>query len=420
MKQSQKISLRQVEVRRKISDMLDTEVETRSDTFQADLDTFKNELRALDSELEAALMVESDEAETRQVESVETPEGREYAALIEQSSVADFVTEALGGGAVQGASLELRQEILGDNVPVSDGIWMPLDLLFDSDGGDLETRADAATNVASAIQDSQQPITPRLFPASAGAFMGIQRPTVPVGDTTYIAITGGATADFRSDGVGKDAEAATFTTKTVNPARVTARYLLGVETTARVKGIEEALRADLNAVMADKLDKVALTGQAAVANVSPAIEGLIAQLTDPDNPATVASWSDYYGIYAGRVDGKYSANGSNVRVLVNAETFRHAAGLQVATSGDLLIDRLPSGRFRASANMPATASSIATALSYASGRRGFVQPVWRGVQIIRDVYTRAAEGQVALTIAMLTGAAMVDSGPYGRHEFKVA
>ena len=229
-----------------------------------------------------------------------------------------------------------------------------------------------------------------------------------------------ATADFRSDGVGKDADEATFQTKTVQPARVTARYLLGVESTARVKGLEEALRADLNAVMSSKLDRVALTGQVAVNNVSPAIEGLISQLTDPDDPDTVAAWLDYYGIYSDRVDGKYSTDGANVRVLVNPETFRHAAGLQVATSGDLLIDRLPSGRFRASANMPATASTIATALSYASGRRGFVQPVWRGVQIIRDVYTRAAEGQVALTIVMLTGAAMVDSGPYGRHEFKVA
>ena len=191
MKRSQKITLRQVAVRRKVSDMLDSEVETRSETFQADLDTAKNELRVLDSELEAALMVETDDVETRQVESVETPEGREFAALIEESNVADFVAEALGGGAVQGASLELRQEILGDKMPVSDGIWMPLDLLFDSDNGDLETRADAATNVASAIQESQQPITPRMFPASAGAFMGIPRPTVPVGDTTYVAIAGG-------------------------------------------------------------------------------------------------------------------------------------------------------------------------------------------------------------------------------------
>ena len=397
--------------------MLDSEVETRSETFTADLDALKNELRALDSELEAAFLIESDEAETRQTEAVETPESREFADLIGRSSVADFMVEALDGHAVQGASLELRQEVLGAGAIGH----MPIDLLLPSDSDDVETRADAATNVADSIAERQSDIAARIFAETAGAYMGIARPTVPVGEDTYIAITGGASADFRSDGVGKDAEVATFQTKTVEPVRVTARYLLGVESTARVRGIEDALKADLRAALGDKLDRVALTGQAAAANVSPAIEGLISQLTDPDDPNAVAAWSDYFGIYASRVDGKYSSDGRNVRLLVNPETFQHAAGLQLATSGDLLIDRLPSGRFRASANMPATASGIATALSYAvTSRRGFVQPVWRQIQLIRDPFTNADSGQIAVTAVMLAGAAMVESGAYGRHEFKVA
>ena len=250
--------------------------------------------------------------------------------------------------------------------------------------------------------------------------MGVQRPSVPVGETHYYTLTGGASADVRSDGVAKDAEAASFTDKSVAPVRATAKYLFGVETTARIRGFEEALRADIRAVLGDKLDSLALNGQAAVNNVSPAIEGIISQLADPTNPSDEAEWDDYYGLYAARVDGKTSMDGSNVRLLVNPATYKHAVALQVKTSGELLRRVLPDGRFRASANMPDAASGIATVLSYtASARTGFVQPVWRGISLIRDVYSNAAEGQVALTAIMLTGAAMVDSSRYGRHELKI-
>ena len=104
-------------------------------------------------------------------------------------------------------------------------------------------------------------------------YLGIERPTVGVGESTYVALVSGAAADFRSDGVAKDADAATFSTKTVSPSRVTARYLFGVESTVRLAGMEAALRADLAATLADKLDAVALSGQAAAANTSPAVEG---------------------------------------------------------------------------------------------------------------------------------------------------
>ena len=251
--------------------------------------------------------------------------------------------------------------------------------------------------------------------------MGVQRPSVPTGETHYYTLTGGASADVRSDGVSKDAEIATFTSKSVEPVRLTARYLWGVETTGRIRGFEEALRADIRAVMGDKLDFLALNGQAAVANTSPLVEGIISALANPTNPTAIAAWADYLKLYPARVDGKTSMDGANVRLLVNADTYKNAYGLQIGVSGELLGRELPAGRFRASANMPATAATIATILSYtASPRVGFVQPVWRGISLIRDVYTNAASGQVALSAIMLTGGAMVDSSLYGRHEVKIA
>ena len=177
-------------------------------------------------------------------------ETREVSSLIERAEIAAYLRAAASGNPVTGAERELRQAVLGDD---ADEMLMPMDMLMPLSGA-LETRADAVTNVADSIQHSQQNIIGRIFAETSGAYLGVQRPSVPVGETHYYALNGGVSAGVRSDGVSKDAEIATFTSKAVEPVRLTARYLWGIETTARIRGFEEALRADIRAVLGDKLD----------------------------------------------------------------------------------------------------------------------------------------------------------------------
>ena len=408
----QRLELRASELRQKLNDL--SGLAELSDEQRSEIDTLSVEYADVERQKRAAILA-GDTPETP--EPKDGGEKREIADLIERAEIAAYLRAAASGNAVTGAERELRQAVLGDD---ADETLMPVDMLLPL-GGALETRADAVTAVADSIQHSQTNIVGRIFAETAGAYMGVQRPSVGVGETHYYALNGGASADVRSDGAAMDAGAATFTSKAVEPVRLTARYLWGIETTARIRGFEEALRADIRAVMGDKLDMLALQGQAAVNNVSPLVEGIISQLADPDNPTAAATWNDYLSLYPARVDGKTSMDGSNVRLLVNADTYKHAHGLQIGTSGELLRRELPAGRFRASANMPATAATIATILSYtASARVGFVQPVWRGITLIRDVYSKASEGQVALTAIMLTGGALVDASQFGRHEVKIA
>ena len=410
MTKVQRLELRASEIRQRLNEL--SGMAELTDETRSEIDTLSIEYADVERQKRAAILAGDAPSETPEPESGDA-ETREIDGLIERAEIRKYLVSAAQGVSVDGAERELRQAILGDGAPETD---MPIDILLP-----LETRADASTDVGEAVQHSQQNIVGRIFAETSGAYMGVQRPSVPVGETHYYALTGGATADLRSDGVAKDAEAATFRTKSVEPVRATARYLFGVETPARIRGFEEALRADIRAVLGDKLDFLALQGEAAVADTSPVFEGIISALTDPTNPTTEATWTDYLSLYPSRVDGKTSMDGSNVRVLVNTDTFKHAHGLQIATSGELVRREIPTGRFRASANMPATASTIATVLSYtATPRIGYVQPVWRGIQLIRDVYTDAAKGRVALTAIMLTGAAMVDASLYGRHELKIA
>ena len=323
-----------------------------------------------DSELRAAMdSVKS--LETRQAAAVEkerldaetaaangdTPrssEGREFDRIMDRCGVADYLDAAAAGRAVDGAAAELRAAALGDSAPAE---YMPLDLLLPRG---RELRADAATSVTNAVQDNQSSIAGRIFSVGAGDYLGVDRPTVPFGTQSYVSLTSGGSADFRNDGVAKDADAATFTTKSINPSRVQARYLIDNIVDVRLRGASDALAVDLRMQLSDKLDAVGLKGQAAVSNTSPALTGIINALNDPTNPTAVAVWTDYLDAYDDAVDGKVAMDDSAVRLLVNQATWKQARGLQIATSGELLRDRLPAGRFRVSANMPPTASDIAT------------------------------------------------------------
>ena len=415
MTKTQRLELRASEIRQRLNELSGIDTGELTDEQRGEIDRLANEYSDVERQKRAAIIA-GDAPEIPEPNGAGDGESREIDNLLERAEIKNYLTAAASGIPVDGAERELRHAILGDDVDES---YMPIDMLDTTML--LETRADAATNVADAIQHNQQSIAGRIFAQTAGAYMGVQRPSVGIGETHYYALTGGTTADVRSDGVAMEAAAATFTSKAVAPVRLTARYLFGIESTARIRGFEEALRADIRAVLGDKLDNLALNGQAAVTDVSPAIEGIISQLTAPANPNSVALWTDYLSIYPDRVDGKTSMDGSNVRLLVNPDTYKHAQATQIAISGELLRRNLPTGRFRASANMPDTASTIATILSYtASSRAGYVEPIWRGISLIRDVYSKAAEGQVALTAVMLTGAAMVDASQYKRHAVKIA
>ena len=125
--------------------------------------------------------------------------------------------------------------------------------------------------------------------------------------------------------------------------------------------------------------------------------------------------------YSGAVEGKYAPSEDNIRMLVNPATYKATVNLVLGTnSGRLLRDVLPMGRYMASANMPAEASNVSTALLYLAPRRAFYQPIWQGLTLIRDPYSKAAEGQIALTAHVLANSKMADSAAYRRLEFKTS
>jgi len=395
------------------------------DMTDADRDALTSEYTSLESQYRAAVIIEqADAGDDPDAGTGRSPDPaeREIARLLDQVGVGEYLSAAVAGRDVDGAASELRCAILGDDCPPE---YMPIDALLPREY-ERQLRVDAVTNPGAAVQENQSTIAGRVFAVGALDYLGVDRPTVAFGTQSYVSLTGGGAADFRDDGVALDATAGTFTTKQINPSRLSSRFVYDNIIDVRMRGASDALAADLRMQLSDKLDAVGLNGQAAVSGTSPALTGIINGLTDPTNPTDVATWLQYLGAYDAHVDGRYATDETMVRMLVNANTWNHARGLLIGdnAAGGLLRDRLPQGRFRVSANMPPTVSDIATALTYSAGMpglvmgRGFTQAIWRGVRLIRDMYTKSSEDQTAVTATLYVGQDMVNADRYKRVEFK--
>ena len=383
----------------------------------------KSELMARAVELDADiefLKTQTPEIETRERET--TPEQTELDQLFQRSSVVDFINEAEGMG-LSGAALEYRQEVL----PNMGQGYVPIDYIF---GERLEERADVVTDIGSSEtkQDSQQGGIMLPIPdGSVANYLNLQRPVVGVGTATYPKITDTPSADYRSPNVRMDADDIGLSFVSVDGVRLTARVTATVESFTQQPGLEPAITTLIRRAAVDKLDRTAVRGQAAVTNVSPKIPGILSGggLTDPANPTEVATWDELLDVFsASRIDGRYSVDGSNVRLLANVDVYKYFAksDMQIPTSGEILRNVWPSDRFRSSNHVPVASGNIGRAISFTSGHRAVVQPVWRAarLRVISDDVSGAASGLRSWTLYMVSNNVLVDTSPLAIHKFKIA
>ena len=166
MTRLQRLQLRQSEARSALGDLLDTAEDKRSDSYADDLGKATAEVRALESELQAALVADEP---AEQVTTADTPEDRELSHLVASANVGAILDSALDRRAIDGATADLQQHY---NLAANQ---VPLDLL----SGPVETRA--ITTAPTNVGQEQQAIVPAVFPTSAAEFLGISTPRVPVG-----------------------------------------------------------------------------------------------------------------------------------------------------------------------------------------------------------------------------------------------
>ena len=110
--------------------------------------------------------------------------------------------------------------------------------------------------------DVRRPIAQRLFAPGGSVLeaLGVRIDRVGAGKGSYPLLTGGVSPAQTAEDAAKDAEQGTFSTQSLTPKRLTARYSFTREQLAQVADLERALRGDLRSALSEQMADQVITG----------------------------------------------------------------------------------------------------------------------------------------------------------------
>ena len=397
----QKLQVRQSEIREKINTLLGND--KRSETEQAELEAMTTEGQKIEPEIRAALIAQPDPDEAETVETGDA-ETRELRQLTAKANLGDILSATFEKRQTEGAPAELQKHYgLGSH-------QVPLEMLRVSRG--VEERA-AATVPASIGDASQGEVITPIFASGDGAFMGIERPTVAVGDGSFpvLSTLPSVKGPFTDSSEATQTDA-TFVANSLAPERLQASFSYRRTDAARFAGLDASLRLALSSGLEEALDDQAISGT----------DGLLTGTNLPNsNVNAVTTFALYLsGLLYGRVDGRYARTPGDVRMIVGQGTFAHASSAYKGNNSDESgVERLQekSGGLMVSAHVPDVASSKQNALiRLGMERGGAVQPMWQGVSLVVDEFTRAAFGEIVVHAILLANFAVTRKAQWHKQQ----
>ena len=345
---------------------------------RAELDSLSKRLIEIEPEIRAALAVEN--TETR----ADPGEGAELRALVSRANLGGIFEAVMEHRATSGAERELQDHFgLAGNV-------VPLALLRD------EPEIRAVTPAPADVGQNQAPIIPGVFPQSCAAFLGVDMPTVGVGEAVYPVLTTNATVHTPAENADADDTTGAFTADVLSPSRLQAAFFYSREDRARFAGMAESLRQNLTDALADGMDKQVIAGTNGLLHSTNLANHNTAAVTD------FAAYLSNFGY--GRVDGKWASMTGDLRAVVGAGTYAHMGSVYRNNSVDRnALDRLVeiTGGIKVSAHVPTVASKKQNSIVRLGTRRDMVAPIWEGVTLIPDEITKAKSGEIVVTAVML-------------------
>ena len=387
---SQTHALRTSEIRKRLSEL--AAVEEMNDEQRSEIGTLRTEYRDVETRYQASVTAEDTPTEQRSDDT----EGRELRSLIDGSDVAAIFAATLEHRQTDGHTAELQQHFgLGAN-------QVPLTL--------LETRA--VTPAPGQVAQNQSAIIPGVFPQSCAAFMSVDMPTVAVGEAVYPVLSTNADVHTPAENGPAAETTGSFAADVLSPSRLQASFFYSREDRARFMGMDEALRMNLSEALGDALDKQILAGT----------NGLFTGTNLANhNVAAVTSYANYRSeLGYGRVDGTYAGGVGDLRIVMGASTYGHAAGVfRSDNAGDrAALEDLMSvtAGVKVSAHVPAAASNKQNAVIRLGSRRDMVSPIWEGITLIPDEITKAANGQIVVTAVMLHAVKLLRAGGFFKQQ----
>ena len=402
MTKTQKLQLEQSEKRQRINELL--ALDELTDEQRQEMSTLTDRMQGLEVELRAAIVAEPQGQETR-VE-VTGSEARELQTLVDRASVGAIFQAAIEHRQSEGPEAELQQHYgMGANqVPLAMLRGIPLEVR-----GDVEHRA--VTPAPANVGTQQAAIIPGVFPMACASWLGVDMPTVGVGEAVYPVLTTNATVGTPAENAAQADTTGSFSADVLSPGRLQAAFFYSREDAARFMGMGEALRQNLNEALADKLDQQILNGSNGLFNGTNLAN---------HNVSAVSDFAHYRSeLVYGRVDGTWANMVTELKILMGSATYAHASGIYRANNADdaaLDVLMMKTGGVKVSAHVAAVASNKQNAVIRLGMRRDMVAPVWDGVTLIPDEVTKAANGQIVITAVMLYAVKILRPGGFYKQQ----
>ena len=396
----QKLEVRAGEIRIRLAEIGGAD-DALTDETRSELGTLRAEYTDVEHRM-AAIRV-SDGGNVATETTTGTAQGRELRQLVGRSNVGEIFDSAFSHRVLDGATAEIQAEFgLGPN-------QVPLALLMGAWPDELEHRA--VTPAPGQVDQNQDSIIPYVFPQAAGTFLGVDMPTVGVGEAAYPVLTSKLDVGTPGENNPQTETTGAFQTQLLSPARLQASFFYSREDRARFAGMDSALRENLSGGLSDGLDKQILAGT----------NGLLTGTHLPDHTVNaVSDFAHYVSELAyGRVDGRYASTAKELRVVMGADTYAHAGGEYRNTSVDRsALDRLMeiTGGVRVSAHVPVVNNEKQNVVIRRGMARDMVAAVWEGVTLIPDEITKAANGQIVVTAVMLHAVKLLRAGGFYKQQ----
>ena len=388
-----------------------------NDETRSELDTLEKGTPDLERKIRAARQVEEAEAdaaaETRETTmTTETADERELRELRGRVKLSGYVTAAIEQRAADGAEAEYNaaRGIAGNR--------FPLEMLAPP----LETRATTDTDTAT----TPRRWLDRLFAGTASERVGITMESVPAGTASFPVTTAGASAAQRAKSQVTADAAWTIGVTEMKPKRNVVRLVFNIEDAARIPGLEGALTRDLRMALVEGVDRAIFLGDAGATGTDADITGFqSAAITETTiKQADKVKGPETLGAFTGQVDGIHAMGLGDLRVVASVGAWRLWENTIINSTADnmtlaafLRMAGL-SWMSRGEIDTNTANGDFGAFIGLGRGLEGAgVAAVWEAGELIRDPYTGASKGKVALTLSYLWNFGLPRASNFARIKF---
>ncbi len=423
MLQSQKLALEASETRQKLNGLLAKD--KLSETERSEMDTLSKRMGEIESEYRAAVTAESDIAGSGG--PAPDSEDRERSELRSKIRLGRYLLTAMRGGNIDGAEAEYNasREMRSEDFPLE--LLAPLPAPETrSETRESEDRATVALTVTPNVMPRRW--LDRLFAQTAAQAIGITMESVAPGVASYPITTAGASAAQR--GRTQAAADATWTiaASELRPTRNAVRAVFSIEDDSRIPGLEESIRRDLAMALTEGIDRAMFVGEAGANEDNGDITGLTTATGVTEKEITQANKTAGASViqaFAELIDGIHATMPSDLRTVmaVPAGQLWQYTPANTGTTVDTLIGEYLrrfglQWRIRDGIATDTAANSFGAIVGLARGLEGAaVCPVWESGTLIRDPYSRAAQGEVALTLSYMWNFGLIRASNFARVKF---